>query len=116
MNRKWSIKGDDKTAIISFDEETVSTTFLGLFNLGKITVEQLQELERKYPAKPSMTEESEMFHIQAKDIRQLFPNAGKGAVGFIPIQIPDDEYMVIIAEPVTNEDTFELWWVHLYIE
>lgn len=122
--RKWKIEGNDESAVIAFDEGTVSTTFIGLLNLGKITVKQLQELERKYPAQTSLTEESEMFHIQAKDVRQLFPTAGKGAVGFIPVKIPDDEYMVLIAEnastPIMHrtfeEDAFELWWVHLYIE
>jgi hypothetical protein len=116
MERKWKIHGDNDTAVIAYVQGDVSTTFLGLQNVGKITLEQLQAMEKTYPGQASMTEESEMFHIKAGELRKLIPDAGKGAVGFIPIELGAEEYMVLIAQQTTNEEIFELWWVHLYIE
>jgi len=115
---KWYLACEDENGVlVGIQRGNVSSGLVGLHKLGRITVQQLMELEKHSIAQHlSLTEESGMLTVRAKYLRKFISEAGKGAVGFIPIDVPANEVMTVIVEPILDSDDFELWWVHLQFE
>jgi hypothetical protein len=117
--RVWEIRNSgDNGALVHWHEDSVSAPFLGIVYLGTIKPEQEETLYKGALAiKSSMTEESTMIATTVGKIRELFPDAVKGNVGFFDIEGEDSDVIFVIEDYAVGEtNDVGLWWIHQYIE
>jgi len=93
---------------------------LVLQKITELTFEEAEEVFRDslvIARIPSLTDESEMIVTQAGIVRKMLENDNlfRGAVGFIPVEVKDEDVVVLLLD-YGDEKDLSVWWLHLFFE